>query len=99
VFRNTIPIVAAIAALHITTPTASAIEGLQLSLQCSNVVLSWPSIAGQNYIIQYRPTLDPSTPWQTLTNSYPGDWTTNITVLFIPTSFNTRTAAEVAAVQ
>ena len=57
-----------------------AIEGLQLSLQCSNVVLSWPSIGGQNYIIQYRPTLDPSTPWRTLTNSYPGDWTTNVTV-------------------
>lgn len=42
-------------------------------------MLSWPSIAGQNYIVQYRATLDPSTPWQTLTNSYPADWTTNIT--------------------
>jgi hypothetical protein len=73
-------IVATVAALLTSTPNAPAIEGLQLSLQCSNVVLSWPSIAGQNYIIQYRPTLDPSTPWQTLTNLYPGDWTTNVTV-------------------
>ena len=80
VYRHAIPIGAAVAALLTTTLNANAIEGLQLSLQCSNVVLSWPSIAGQNYIIQYRPTLDPSTPWQTLTSSYPGDWTTNITV-------------------
>jgi len=80
VFKSTIPIVAAVAVFLTTETNAPAIEGLQLSLQCSNVVLSWPSIAGQNYIVQYRPTLDPSTPWQTLTNSYPGDWTTNVTV-------------------
>jgi len=83
VFKSTIPIIAAIAVLFTTETNAPAIEGLQLSLQCSNVVLSWPSIAGQNYIIQYRPTLDPSTPWQTLTNSYPGDWTTNVTVFVL----------------
>jgi hypothetical protein len=55
------------------------IEGLTLSLQCSNVVLSWPSTPGENYIVQYRPTLDPSTPWETLTSSWAADPTTNIT--------------------
>lgn len=70
-----IPIIGALAASQ-----ALAIEGLNLSVQCPDVVLSWPSTPGQNYIIQYRPTLDPSTPWQTLTNFYPADWTTNVTV-------------------
>src|SRR6266404_4870379 len=56
-----------------------AIEGLQLSLQCSNVVLSWPSVEGETYIVQYRPTLDVSTPWQTLASSLPADVGTNLT--------------------
>jgi hypothetical protein len=56
-----------------------AIEGLQLSLQCSNVVLSWPSVEGDTYIVQYRPTLDVSTPWQTLTSALPADVGTNLT--------------------
>ncbi len=73
-------IIAALAVSLTASLKTFAVEGLQLSLQCSNVVLSWPSIPGQNYIIQYRQTLDPSTPWQTLTNLYPGDWTTNVTV-------------------
>lgn len=62
-----------------STINAFAIEGLQLSLQCSNVVLTWPSIEYRNYIVQYRPTLDPSTPWQTLTSSLPADFGTNLT--------------------
>jgi hypothetical protein len=57
-----------------------AIEGLQLSVQCPDVVLGWPSAPGENYIVQWRPTLDPSTPWVTLTNSLPADWTTNWTI-------------------
>jgi hypothetical protein len=56
-----------------------AIEGLKLSLQCSNVVLSWPSVDGEIYIVQYRPTLDVATPWQTLTSSLPADVGTNLT--------------------
>ena len=36
---------------------AVAIEGLQVSVQCSNVVLSWPSAEGETYIVQYRQTL------------------------------------------
>ncbi len=57
-----------------------AIEGLQISVQCRDVYLAWPSIQGKNYIVQYRQTLDPSTPWATLTSAFPADWTTNVTI-------------------
>jgi hypothetical protein len=50
-----------------------AIEGLQLSIQGSNVVLSWPSAPGESYIVEYRPALDSSVYWQQLTNEYPAD--------------------------
>jgi hypothetical protein len=58
-----------------------AIEGLQLqvSLQSSNAVLSWPSQDGETYFVQYRPTIGTNDPWQTLTNSLPADSGTNIT--------------------
>lgn len=64
--------------LAAATPSL-AIEGLQLSVQCPDVILGWPSTPGENYIVQWRPTLGPSTPWVTLTNSLPADWTTNWT--------------------
>lgn len=56
-----------------------AIEGLRLSVQCSNVVLSWPcqSDASESYIVQYRPSLAPGTPWQTLTSSLYSEQGTN----------------------
>jgi hypothetical protein len=56
-----------------------AIEGLHISVQCSNVVLSWPSADGETYIVQYRKTLDPSDGWQTLTSSLPAVSGTNVT--------------------
>lgn len=59
---------------------ALAIEALHLSVQCSNVVLSWPSAEGETYIVQYRQTLNPSDSWQTLTSSCPATSGTNITV-------------------
>jgi hypothetical protein len=57
-----------------------AIEGLQVSVQCSNVVLSWPSIEGKNYIVQYRQTLNSTDSWQTLTSSWPAAAGANVTV-------------------
>ena len=59
-----------------------AIEGLKISVQCSNVVLSWPSVETETYIVQYRPTLnpDPGIPWQMLTNFMPAEFGTNVTV-------------------
>ncbi|HET7624596.1 MAG TPA: hypothetical protein VFM25_04965 [Verrucomicrobiae bacterium] len=44
-------------ALTAATPHTFAIEGLKVSVQCSNVVLSWPSVEGETYIVQYRPDL------------------------------------------
>ncbi|MEI7937655.1 MAG: hypothetical protein WCK27_13280 [Verrucomicrobiota bacterium] len=70
---------AVLAALAASSASVSAIEGLQISVQCPDVILGWPSVAGENYIVQWRPTLAPSTPWVTLTNSLPADWTTNWT--------------------
>ena len=51
------------ALLGLTTFQTFAIEGLQISVQCSNVCLTWPSIEGKNYIVQYRQTLNPSDTW------------------------------------
>lgn len=67
------------ALLGLTTLQTFAIEGLQISVQCSNVCLSWPSIEGKNYIVQYRQTLNPSDMWQTLTSAWPAVAGTNFT--------------------
>jgi hypothetical protein len=58
---------------------AVAIEGLQLSLQCSNVVLSWPSVEGETYIIECRPTLDANSSWQRLASDLPAEIGTSTT--------------------
>jgi hypothetical protein len=34
----------------------SAIEGLKISAHCPDIVISWPSKAGETYIVQYRAT-------------------------------------------
>jgi hypothetical protein len=56
-----------------------ATEGIRLSVQNRNVVLSWPSSASETYIVQYRQTLDAAESWQTLTNYYPAFTGTNQT--------------------
>jgi hypothetical protein len=56
------------------------IEGIRIAVQCPDVILGWPSMPGETYIVQWRPTLDPSTNWVTLTNSLPADWSTNWTI-------------------
>ena len=70
---------AAFVSLHLVTTTAHAIEGLKLKIVCPHVVLSWPSIEGENYIVQYRETLGTNTPWLTLTNYLPAESGTNTT--------------------
>ncbi len=59
-----------------------AIEGLQLSLQSTNVVLTWPSTdgSGATYIIQRRPDLTTNSTWTILASSYPAATGTNLTV-------------------
>jgi hypothetical protein len=75
-------VVGAVASLFVASAIPSfAIEGLQISVQSSNVVLSWPSVdgSGANYIVQYRQTLDGTDAWQTLASSWPAASGTNIT--------------------
>ena len=57
-----------------------AIEQLRIALQDTNVVLSWPSVTNETYLIQHRATLDPADPWQTLAIVYPAKQNTNWTV-------------------
>jgi hypothetical protein len=57
-----------------------SIEGLQISVQCPDVILGWPSSSEETYIVQWRPSLSPSTPWVTLTNYLSADSGTNWTV-------------------
>lgn len=57
--------------LLVSNENVSAIEGLQISVQGSNVFLSWPSTNTETYIVQYRQTLNATDSWVTLTNDYP----------------------------
>jgi hypothetical protein len=56
-----------------------AIEGLKISVQSSNAILSWPSTNTETYIVQYRPTLTPDSSWQTLTDYLAAATSTNFT--------------------
>ena len=63
-------------------PRALAVVDQALQIQGTNLVLSWPSPSGyKQYLIQYRQTLDPSTPWTALTNAYPANSTTRSTYM------------------
>ncbi|HEV2693397.1 MAG TPA: Ig-like domain-containing protein [Verrucomicrobiae bacterium] len=61
------------------TTNAFAIEGIQVSVQSSNVVLSWPSDPSEAYVVQYRPSLTSTNGWQTLTNAFAAAADTNVT--------------------
>jgi hypothetical protein len=56
-----------------------AIENLQISVPCPDVVLAWPSVEGETYIVQHRATLDTNSAWETLTNALPAEVGTNWT--------------------
>lgn len=58
--------------VHAITNTAIAVSG-------TNIVLSWPSYGYENYLVQYRQTLDPSDSWSALTNAYPANSTNRTT--------------------
>ena len=64
----------------VLTQKSSAIEGPQLTVQSTNVVLSWPSTNTETYIIQYRPTLTAESSWATLEDFYPAASETNTTI-------------------
>jgi hypothetical protein len=75
-------IIAIVGALILLTSGISsmAIEGLQISVQSTNAVLSWPSTNIETYIVQYRSNLTASSSWQTLTDYYPAATSANITL-------------------
>jgi len=58
-------------ALLVGAQTALAVTGVQLTIQGSDVVLTWSSQPGQTFIVGYRPAFDPATPWTFLTNTLP----------------------------
>jgi hypothetical protein len=58
---------------------AFAIERLNVSVQTSNVTLSWPSTNDETYVVQYRAVLNAAPSWTTLTNSLPATAGTNLT--------------------
>lgn len=70
-------IIGAVALLIASRATTFAIEGLRIEIQCPDVVLSWPSIEGESYIVQHRPDLSTNSTWVTLTNSLPAESGTN----------------------
>jgi hypothetical protein len=79
-FFKGIPIIVASAGLFATGINTFAIEGIHLSVQSSNVILSWPSTNnGESYIVQYRQTLNATDAWQTLADYYSPASDTNIT--------------------
>jgi hypothetical protein len=76
---RTAGIIFAVGLLFASAVQTFAIEGIKLSVQSRNVILSWPSVAGETYIVQYRQTLDATNSWQTLANYYPAFSGTNQT--------------------
>lgn len=74
---------AAIAILLASSIHTFAVVDQALQVQGTNLVLSWPSTGNEYYLIQYRPTLDPSTPWMDLTNCYHAN-STNRTTFIVP---------------
>jgi len=69
----------ACASLLISTAQSFGVVDQALQVQGTNLVLSWPSLGYEHYLIQYRPTLDTNTPWTQLTNNYPANSTNRAT--------------------
>ena len=70
-----IVVVLVVSTIHATAD----VQGLNISVQCPNVVLSWPSRPGEMFTVQYRPTLSINTPWVPLTTLLPAAANTDTT--------------------
>ncbi|MBI5388010.1 MAG: hypothetical protein HZA90_25380 [Verrucomicrobia bacterium] len=77
--KSNYPNLLAAAVLTVSALPCFAIQNLRVAVQGTNAVLSWPSRAGETYLVQYRATLEPSSPWVTLTNNLPPAAGTNWT--------------------
>jgi len=69
--------------LAFTAVQSFAVVDQQIQVQGTNLVLSWPSQGYECYMVEYRPSLDPSAPWIQLTNCYRAN-STNRTTYTIP---------------
>jgi hypothetical protein len=58
---------------------AAAMDDLRITVQDTNVILSWPSAGYQVFVVRYRTNLQPESAWVVLTNSYPATPNTNRT--------------------
>jgi len=74
-------LIATIGLLLLSLHGVQAVSGAQLSIQGNDVHLGWASQPGQTFIIGYRPTLDPSTPWTVLETAYAAS--TNTTTTYV----------------
>src|ERR1017187_4924544 len=72
-------IIGAVALSLATAIHSSAITNTAIAVSGTNIILSWPSYGYENYLIQYRQTLDPSDSWSALTNAYPANSTNRTT--------------------
>jgi hypothetical protein len=76
--------------LSLFTLQTFAIEGLKISVQSTNAVLSWPSTNIETYMVQYRPTVNLNSSWLTLTDNFSAANNTNLTsFLHSPTNRST----------
>src|ERR1700744_1856746 len=58
---------------------ASALTNTMIAVSGTNIVLSWPSLGYESYLIQYRQTLSETDSWSTVTNAYPANGSTTST--------------------
>lgn len=72
-------IIGVFALLFASAVHSFAIEGLKVSVQSTNVALSWPSTNDETYLVQYQPALNATSSWTMLTNLFPAS-ATNLTV-------------------
>lgn len=72
-------IIGAVALSFASAIHSSAITNTAIAVSGTNIILSWPSYGYENYLVQYRQTLDPSDSWSALTNAYPANSTNRTT--------------------
>jgi hypothetical protein len=65
--------------LSLFTLQAFAIEGLKISVQSTNAVLSWPSTNIETYMVQYRSNLNVGSTWLTLADNLSAATGSNVT--------------------
>ncbi len=61
-----------------SAPSGHAIQGTGISIQGADVILNWPSVEGQRYVVRYSPVMNDNPPWVVLQH-VPGAVGTNRT--------------------